>query len=170
MRAEFHLGIVYCEMHHATTEFEELFARIAIALVLFDSIFNGQLGETVLQLEGGNWKPVDEQRHVERMCRVITAIAKLARDGETVQREALGGFRVAGGRRAVEEISVMSAMLYPLRRTSMTPRFPISPCSRARNFWRAGLSLSRSNAETNWGCVAPMKACNCTRSTVQARS
>ena len=53
---------------------------------------------------------------------------------------------VARRRRAVEQVDRAGPCLTPMRSTSMTPRLLISPCSRARNFCRVGLSLSRSSA------------------------
>ena len=52
---------------------------------------------------------VDEQRQVERVGGLVPAVAKLAGDGEAVQREALGGLGVARRRRAVEQVDVVLA-------------------------------------------------------------
>jgi hypothetical protein len=60
MRAEADLVIVDGKVDDATSELEELFARVAVVLVLLDGVLNGLLGQTVLQLERGNGQSVDE--------------------------------------------------------------------------------------------------------------
>src|SRR5262249_26223164 len=60
-----------------------------------------------LQLESRDRQTVYEQRHIERPLRLVTAVAKLARDAEAVEGVALGGLLVTRRRRAVEEINVV---------------------------------------------------------------
>jgi len=67
--------------------------------------------EAVLQLEGEDRQAVDEQADVERPLRVVTAVAKLADDGEAVLLEALLRLRVSGRRRAAEQLQMVRAVL-----------------------------------------------------------
>ena len=60
MRAEAHLVIVHREVRDAAAELEELLARVAVALVLLNGVFDRLLGEAVLQLEGRDRQAVDE--------------------------------------------------------------------------------------------------------------
>jgi hypothetical protein len=53
--------IIHGEMDDAATEFEELLARVAVALVLLDRVVDGLLRQTVLQLEGRDRQTVDEE-------------------------------------------------------------------------------------------------------------
>ena len=89
--AEHHLRVIDREVDHAAAEFEQLLARIAVTLVLLDGVFDGLLGQAVLQFECRHRQAVDEQRQVEGVGGVVPAVAKLAGDGEAVQRKALGG-------------------------------------------------------------------------------
>ena len=72
--AKLHLGVIHREMHHAPAEFEQFFARVAVALVLLDSVGDGLLGQAVLQFEGRDRQPVDEQRQIESMGRIVAAV------------------------------------------------------------------------------------------------
>ena len=69
MGAEHHLCVIHREVDHAAAEFEQLLARIAVALVLLDGVFDGLLGQAVLELERRNRQAVDEQRQIERSGR-----------------------------------------------------------------------------------------------------
>ena len=111
VRAELHLVVVHREVHHAAAELEELFAGVAVALVLLHGVFDRLLGEAVLQLERGDRQTVDEEPEVERALGLIAAVAELTRDGEAVLRVAFSGDGVAGRRRAVEEFDVMRSVL-----------------------------------------------------------
>jgi hypothetical protein len=51
---------------------------------LFDGVFDGLLGETVFQLEGGDGKTVDERAEVEGAAGFVCAVGGLAGDGEAV--------------------------------------------------------------------------------------
>ena len=114
VRAEPHLVLIHGKVRHRAAELEELFARVAVTLVLFHSVFDRLLGEAVLQLERGDRQAVDEQAEVERPLRLVAAVAKLARDREAVLRVAFSGRRVAGRRCAVEEFDVMRPVLDPI--------------------------------------------------------
>ena len=48
MRAEAHLVVVHCEVHHAAAELEELLAWVAVPLVLFDGVGDRLLGQVWL--------------------------------------------------------------------------------------------------------------------------
>ena len=53
-------------------------------LVLRDGVGDRLLGEAVLQLEGGDRQPVDEEDEIERAGRLVRAVAELAGDAEDV--------------------------------------------------------------------------------------
>ena len=74
----------------------------------------GLLRETVLQLEGEDGEPVDEEPDVERALRVVPAVPELPGDAELVLEEAPLGRLVLGGGRAVEEVEVVGAVLDPV--------------------------------------------------------
>jgi hypothetical protein len=131
---------LHVEMIDASAKLEEQLAGIAIAFVLLDCVVDCLLGKTVLQLESGDRQAIDEEAEIERKLRLVAAILELAGDAEAVLSKALGGLLVAGRRRAVEEIEVILSVVDLFRRTSITPRFATSPCKRARNFRRLGLS------------------------------
>ena len=59
-------------------------------------------------------RPVDEQAQIERVERLVGAVAQLPRHGEAVCRVALFGLGVAGRRRAVEQFDCMRAVLHAL--------------------------------------------------------
>ena len=101
-------------MRHRAAELEELFARVAVAFVLFHSVFDRLLGQAVLQLERGDRKAVDEQAEVERPLSLVAAVTELARDREAVLRIAFSSSGVAGRRCAVEEFDVMRPVLDPI--------------------------------------------------------
>ena len=105
------LALVYREVRHAATELKELLARAPVPLVLPDGVVHRLLGKAVLELEGEDGEAVDEQPDVERALSVVTAVAKLARDGEAVLPEASLGFLVLGRGRAVEELEVVGTVL-----------------------------------------------------------
>jgi hypothetical protein len=46
---------------------------------LLDGVFDRLLRQTVLQFEGCDRQAIDEQREIERMGGIVTAVAKLAR-------------------------------------------------------------------------------------------
>lgn len=111
MRAEAHLVLVDREVRDAAAELEQLLAQVAVTFVLLHGVVHRLLGQAVLQLEGGHRQPVDEQAQVQREPDLLAAVAKLAGDAEAVGGVALGRLRVAGRRRAVEEIDVVRAVL-----------------------------------------------------------
>ena len=84
MRAHPHLLVVHSEVHHAAAELEKQLARIAVALVLLDRIFDCLLGEAVLELEGGDRQAVDEEAQVEGELCFVPAVAQLPGDAEAV--------------------------------------------------------------------------------------
>ena len=107
MRAEPHLVVVHREVRHAPAEFEELLARVAVALVLLHGVLDRLFGEAVLQLERGDRQAVDEKAQVERELRLVPAVAELAGDTEAVGGVAILSFRVVRRGRSVEEIQVV---------------------------------------------------------------
>ena len=110
VRAEAHIALVDGEVRHATAQLEQLFARIAVPLVLLNRIGHRLLGQAVLQLEGKDRQAVNEQGDIKRTLRLVTAVAKLPDDSEAVLRETLLRLRVPGRRRAVEEVQVVRAV------------------------------------------------------------
>jgi hypothetical protein len=64
MRAEAHLVLVDGEVRDTAAELEQLFARVAVALVLLDGVGDRLFRQVVLQLESGNRQAVDEQPDV----------------------------------------------------------------------------------------------------------
>src|SRR6266542_2787373 len=114
MRAEADFLLVHRKMDHAAAELEQLLARVAVTLVLRHCIRDRLFREAVLQFEGRERQAVDEQRDIESALGLVAAIAKLARDAETVGPILLGGLDVASGRRAVEEIEMVRAVLDPV--------------------------------------------------------
>ena len=93
--AEADLVVVDGEMHDAAPELEQPLARVAVALVLLHGILDRLLGQAVLQLEGGDRQPVDEQAEVERALRLVAAVAELAGDAEAIGGVPLRGLGVA---------------------------------------------------------------------------
>ena len=123
-------------MGDAAAEREQLFARIAVSPILLDRIAHSLLGEIVLELEGDDRETVDEQRDVQRPLRLVTAVAKLSRDGEAVLLELLPGLRVAGRWCAVEKNKFMRAVAdsvpehidrAALRDLALQPREELAP-------------------------------------------
>ncbi len=114
VRTEAHLVVVHRKVHHAAPELEQPLARVAVALVLLDGVFDRLLGQAVLQLEGGDGQTVDEQRHVQRALGLVTAVAQLPRDAVAVGGIALGRLGVARRRRAVEDVDVVRPVLEPV--------------------------------------------------------
>ena len=112
MRAEAHLALVHSEVSNAASELEQLLARSAVLLVLLDRVGRRLLGEAVFQLEGENWQAVDEQGDVEGAVRLVAAVAELPNDGETVLSKAFLRLRVSSGRRTVEQIQVVCAVIH----------------------------------------------------------
>ena len=76
-----------------------------------DGVVEGLLREAVLELEGEDGQPVDEEPDVQRALSVVPAVAKLAGDAELVLAEAPLGRLVLGRGRAVEEVEVVGAVL-----------------------------------------------------------
>ena len=83
----------------------------AVPLVLQDGVVEGLLREAVLELEGEDGEPVDEEPDVQRALSVVPAVAELAGDTELVLAEAPLGGLVVGGGGAVEEVEVVGAVL-----------------------------------------------------------
>src|SRR5690606_30191702 len=65
VRAEPHLLVVYGEVGEAPAEGEQQLAGVPVPLVLLDGVVGGLLREPVLQLEGADRQPVDEEGEVE---------------------------------------------------------------------------------------------------------
>ena len=136
MRAEAHLVIVHREVDDAAAELKEPLAWLAVALVLLHGIGHGLLGQAVLQLEGGDGQAVDEEAQVEGQGVPIAAVAQLPGDAETVMRVTLGGDRIAGRRRAVEQVELVRPVLdavaqhvdhAALRNLPLQPRQELAP-------------------------------------------
>ena len=100
------------EVRHAAAELEEGLARVAVPFVLPDGVVEGLLREAVLEFEGEDGQPVDEEPDVQRALSVVPAVAKLAGDAELVLAEAPLGRLVLGRGRAVEEVEVVGAVLH----------------------------------------------------------
>ena len=109
--AEMDFVLVDREVRHAAPELEEGLAGVAVPLVLPDGVVERLLGEAVLELEGEDGEPVDEESDVQRALGVVAAVAELASDAELVLAEAPLGRLVLGGGRAVEEVEVVGAVL-----------------------------------------------------------
>ena len=108
--AEVNLAFVNGEVGHTTPELEQGFPRVAIPLVLGNGVLERLFGETVLQLEGEDRQPIDEQHHIQRPLGVVPAVAKLAGDAEPVLAKAALGRLVVGGGGAVEQLEVVGAV------------------------------------------------------------
>ena len=102
--------IINRKMGDAPAELEQFLARIPVALVLLDRLLDCLLGQTVLQLEGGDRQTVDEEREVERVG-IDFAVAQLPGHRDPVLRETLGRFRIAGRGRGIEQRDIMGPML-----------------------------------------------------------
>ena len=109
--AEVHLLLVHREVRHAAPQLEEFLPGLAVPLVLLDGVFDGLLGEAVLQLEGGQGQAVDEQRQVEGAPGLVVAVVELPGDAEAVRGVLLHGLRVVRRRRAVEQLDVVPLVL-----------------------------------------------------------
>ena len=72
MSTELHLVIVDGKVDKAAPQLEELFARVAVFLVLLDSIRYWLLGQTVLQLEGGHTGSPLMKRHRSKASWVLS--------------------------------------------------------------------------------------------------
>ena len=73
--AEMDFVLVDREVRHAAPELEEGLARVAVPLVLPDGVVEGLLREAVLELEGEDGQPVDEEPDVQRALSVVAAVA-----------------------------------------------------------------------------------------------
>lgn len=82
--AEAHVPVVDGEVGKAATEREQKLARVAIALVLLDRVVHGLFRERVLQLEGRDRQPVQEQRQIQRVASLVVRVAELARRNPAV--------------------------------------------------------------------------------------
>lgn len=91
-------------MDDAVTEAKQRFLRIAVAPVLFDGIFDFLLGQVVLEFEGDYGQTVDERRQVKREPSFVFRMAELPSDAEDVRGKQGFRLRVAGGRRALEQL------------------------------------------------------------------
>ena len=109
--AEMDFVLVDREMRHAAPELEERLAGVAVPLVLPDGVVEGLLGEAVLELECEDGEAVDEEPDVQRALGVAAAVAELTGDAELVLPEAPLGRLVLGGRRPVEEVEIVGAVL-----------------------------------------------------------
>ena len=112
--AEADLVVVDGEVDEAAPELEEFFVLVAVAFVLLNRIGHRLLGEAVLELEGGDGQPVDEEAEVEGELGVAGAVPELAGDAEAVQAIEGRGLVVAGGGGAVEEVEVVGAVVDPV--------------------------------------------------------
>ncbi len=95
MSAEAYFLIVDGKVSEAAPELKQQLARVTVAFVLLNGIFNGLLRQAVLQLEGGDGQSVDKDAQVERELGFVFAVAKLARDAETVSGKLLLGFGIS---------------------------------------------------------------------------
>ncbi len=136
MSAHLHLLVVHSEVHDAAPELEKQLALVAIAAILFDGVFHRLLGETVLQLKGGDGQAVDEQAQVKRPLGFIAAVAQLPGDRKTVLCIAFRCLGIAGRGRPVEEVqrnrTVLEAMAQhvdhpPFRDLPLQPGQELAP-------------------------------------------
>ena len=111
MSTELHLVIVDGKVDKAAPQLEELFARVAVFLVLLDGVRYCLLGQTVLQLEGGYGQPVDEEAQVQGKLGVVLAVVELPRHAEAVLPVLGPGLLVPRRRCAVHEIHLVRPVL-----------------------------------------------------------
>ena len=71
-------------MDDTATEGEQRLARVAVAAVLLDGVFDRLLGQAVLLLKRRNRQTVDEQAQVQRAPRLIAAVRKLPSYAESI--------------------------------------------------------------------------------------
>src|SRR5690242_1729817 len=114
MCAKTHFVFVQREVRDAPAELEKFLARIAVALVLLNGVFDRLLGEAVLQLERRDRQAVDEESQIEGKLRLVAAITQLPRDAEAIGVVAFLCLFIARRRRSVEEVEMMRAMLDPI--------------------------------------------------------
>ena len=82
------LVLVDREVRHAAPQPEERLALTAVPPVLPHGVADRLLGQAVLELESEDGEAVDEESDVQRALGLVPAVAKLARDRETVLLEA----------------------------------------------------------------------------------
>jgi hypothetical protein len=95
----------------AAPELEQLLARVAVAPVLLDRIIDRLLGKVVLQFEGRDRQPVDEEGQVEGQLGLVAAVAQLASDAEAVRSVSLDRGGIVGRGRGAEEVDVQRPVL-----------------------------------------------------------
>jgi len=101
-------------MGHAPAELEKPLAGIAVLSVLPDGVVHRLFRQAVLQLEGEDRQPVDEERDVQRALGLVAAVAQLPGHGEPVLVEPLAGRLVTLRGTAVEELEVVRAVADPV--------------------------------------------------------
>ena len=106
--------VVDREVGQAAAQPEQRLVGIAVPLVLFDRVGDRLLCQTVLQFEGGDRQPVDEEAEVERELGVVAAVMELPRHAEAVLTVEPLGCGVVRGRRAVEEVEAVRPVLEAL--------------------------------------------------------
>lgn len=99
---------VHRHMHQAAAKLQQRLAAVAILAVLLLPVITGGLaGPGVLQLQGGEGQPVDEEHHVDLFQGIAQGVAHLAGTTEDVRREAVPYLlRAAGQRRGVHQVQV----------------------------------------------------------------
>ena len=111
MSTELHFVIVDGKVDKAPPQLEQLFARVAVFLVLLDGVGYRLLGQAVLQFEGGDRQPVDEEAQVQGKLGVVLAVVELPRHAEAVLPVLDPGLLVPRRRSAVHEVNLMRTVL-----------------------------------------------------------
>ena len=102
MRAKPNFTIVDGEVRHTAAELKQQLLRITIALVLLDRVLHRLFRQAVLELECRNRQPIDEQAEIERVHRLVGAVAQLPRHAKPIRRVSLFRLGVSGRRCAVK--------------------------------------------------------------------
>ncbi len=159
-------GIVDGEMRHAAAKLEDAARADRDPLVLLDGVGDGLLRETVLELEGRDRKPVDEEPQIERVLVVAQAVTELASDAEAVLRKALRGLVVSLRRRSIEEVDVMLPVLDALAQHVDDAALGDLTLETSEEFLaRRGCRSQGRALRRVWAASAAMNSRSCTRST-----
>ena len=114
MRAEHSLAIVQSKVRQTATLGEKFLTRVSVVLILTDSIGDGLLGKTVLELKSGNRQPIDEQRNVKRKPRIGTTIPKLTSNRKPIGIKKFRSFRIARRRQGKIKLNMMLPVPDPI--------------------------------------------------------
>jgi len=71
-------------VYNAAAELKQRLARVPVAFVLFDGVFNRLLGQTVLHLERHHRQAVDEGAQVQGSLCLLPTVRKLASDTKAI--------------------------------------------------------------------------------------